>query len=252
MRHHRLSVHAGLAVALGVMFVVLPPVVAGGTYGHAVLDNSRLVDATGRSLVEFWTAGAGSPPPALQGAADHWATYHALKAATAALLTVVLITLTRRIRRAPRSTRRPLRIARAAAATSVSGCALMALLLVMANIQGAIAPLSSVLSLLSPEQRTGDLAATTAQIHRQLSSPGSARTPALNTIVDDFARYHAALAAMAAIAAAGLALAARKSWPRSRPAGIATAVVAGLMLLLCVANVSNALAPEHGLLAFYQ
>lgn len=130
---------AVLACALTGMFVVVPPTVAGGSYGHGVFDNSRLVDVTGTSLVDFWASGSGTPPPALQAAVDHWARYHAALAAmalvAAAGLTVVALRAWRAARPRPHA-RRTLR------AFAVAGTALAAAMFVLAaaNVSNAVAP----------------------------------------------------------------------------------------------------------------
>ena len=260
----------GLALALAVAFVIAPSSLAGGTYGRSGFDNGPLVDVTRTSLVAFWKAGAGDFSPSLQSTVDYWVRYHVAKALIAAALSVVLIVLGARAWRAlARAEGRGRTAALTSAGAGVTMLALFAMSVVMANVQGAIAPFSSLLSLLGPEQRGGELAVTIDQIRQMLAQsagvPGGQRSLALDTIVGDFSRYHAALAVMAAVGTAALAVVAATSWragsspTRSsapsrgllRASGVSSGALALLMLLVTVANVSNATAPEQGLLLFF-
>jgi hypothetical protein len=122
----------GSALALAVLFVIAPASLAGGTYGRGFTDNAPLVDATRASL-------------------DYWFRYHVAKASIAALLLAVLIVLGVRVWRSLAGSDGPGRGGTAALASACIGItvlAVSAMALVMANIQGAIAPFSSLLSLL--------------------------------------------------------------------------------------------------------
>ena len=137
------------------------------------------------------------------------------------------------------------------------------MMLVMANVQGAIAPLSSVLGLLPPVGRDDELRAARDQVVYQLQAGPD--NPALSRMVDDFGRYHAVLAVLAAVAACvavGIGASVVWSWartPRSwssaRRARLALAgalvLVATGLLTLMVANAGNASNPAHALLLFY-
>lgn len=259
----------GLAFVLAVLFVIAPSSLAGGSYGRSVSDNGPLVDATRVSFVEFWNSGRGEFPSALQSTVDYWLRYHVAKALIAALLAAVLIVLGARVWRSlARSGGRGRTVALTSAGVGVTMLAMFAIALVMANIQGAIAPFSSLLSLLGPEQRGGELAVTIDQIREMLAEPAGTsglRSLALDTIVSDFSRYHAALAGMAAAGAAGLVVLGVMSWRASssatrsstparrllRAASVLSIAFAMLMLLVTVANTSNATAPENGLLLFF-
>ncbi len=183
----------------------------------------------------------------------------------AALLAAVLIVLVRRLRRryvdATRG-RTPL----AGALMLTAAGAVFAVLLVVANIQGALAPLASLFSLLDPAgAHHGPFADVVDQARRGLAATGGERRAPALTAVDDFARVHAVFAIMAATLVAGLLVTAlwcrRAAAARSAPSdrrerrllrvtGGAAVGLALLMLLLTFANVTNALGPEDGLRAF--
>lgn len=257
-----------LAVALAVLFVIAPASLAGGSYGRSFTDNGSLVEATRTSFAAFWSAGSGDLPPALQNAADYWERYHLVKALIAGLLLAVLLMLGTRVGRAlSRAEARdgsgtaPL----IAAAVAIAVSTLAAIVLVAANVQGTFAPFASLLSLLGPEQRGGGLAATVDQVRQALAQPGASHSAALNAMVEDFARYHAVFAALAAALAAGFAVVGVTAWRARRSArvaggglrrmlgafGVSSIMLSLLLLVVALANVSNATAPEEGLRLFF-
>lgn len=259
------------------LFVIAPASLAGGTYGRGFTDNAPLVDATRASLVEFWSSGRGDFPPALQSTVDYWFRYHVAKASIAALLLAVLIVLGVRVWRSLAGSDGPGRggtAALASAGIGITVLAVSAMALVMANIQGAIAPFSSLLSLLGPGHRGGEVAVTVDQIRDVLAQPGGAsgvrRSMALDTIVGDFSRYHVALAVQAGAVAAGsvvvgltvVAMVSRRarssamvSSARARrmlwALAVSSIALALLMMLVTAANISNATTPERGLRIFF-
>lgn len=169
------TVHlVGLVVALAVLFVIAPASLAGGDYGRSFTDNGTLVDATRTSFVEFWSAGSGHYPPALQSAVDYWARYHLAKALIAALLLAALLVLGARvwrIRSRPESLSRGRTSALTAALVGIAMLALVAVVLVAANVQGATSPFTSLLSLLGPEQRATWPRRSTRSARRSPSRP---------------------------------------------------------------------------------
>ena len=85
--------------------------------------------------------------------------------------------------------------------------ALFSLVAVMANLQGVVAPYSSLLPMLTTDTSDAQLTGTLDQIRWQLAdSSGTAghTAPALQVMTDDFARYHVAMAVISAIVAAAL------------------------------------------------
>ncbi|NHA00531.1 hypothetical protein G5V59_12205 [Nocardioides sp. W3-2-3] len=160
--------------------------------------------------------GAFAADGTLDRSADWWAAFHGTKAALAALLLVVLVAALRRSRGVARG--------------AVVGLAGLALVVVLANLQGMVAPVSSLLSMLP-----GDAARTV------LATDG---TPGFAGLVDDFATYHLAMVVLAGIAALGLAVVA----VRTRRWVPATAAV--VLLVVTYANITTVADPGPALRAF--
>ena len=199
-----------LVAALAAAFVVAPPrLVATGSDGD-LADHRHLVAAVRAAVVGYWRSGDVSYPPAVQRVVDYWYRFHLVKGGIAALLLIVLGVLTvllwRTFLRAD-GLRMGSRAALASAGAAVASLALFALAVVMANVQGALAPFASLLPMLTqgtPDART---AGTLAQARQQLT--GSHRTggytpPALNTMVSDVGWYHAVLAVIALVVVVAL------------------------------------------------
>lgn len=210
-----------LAVAGVVAFVLLPRQLAGGPLSDpATLSRTFVAGFEG-----FWAGEAGAT---LNRAVDYWASYHLYKALFAALLVVVLFLLARRL------------YDRGAWVRAVAAGALgtFAVLLVMANVQGMLAPFAA----LFPRLAGTDIA---AQVSDNL---GSAQG---EVMLADFSRFHLVLAICAVVAALGfLALGfvilRRKQGPRrTLAAGSFTVMV--LLGLIAAVNVVTALQPAPAL-----
>jgi hypothetical protein len=142
--------------------------------------------------------------------------------------------------------------------------ALAALVVVMANIQGALAPFSSLMPMLTEGTPDTSLAGTLAQARQQLA--GSHRTsghtpPALDAMVGDFARYHAVLAVVCAavvIALLGLSTTCWHNFARTRSAdrrvwgcfGAVSALSSLIVAVVLIANTGTATDPAPALRAF--
>jgi hypothetical protein len=257
---------AALAVLLSLAFVVAPHVLAGAT----AAERDDLAGATRVAFTRYWQRGRADLEPGLQDLVDYWTRYHLAKAAIAAVLLAVLVALAALlwpafVRIGPG--RGGAGLALAGSAAGVTLLALMDVAVVLANVQGMLAPLSSLMSLLPVGQRDGDFGVAAGQIRAELGSgDGAARPPALSVLIDEFGRYHAVLAVAAALlviaflgvgavltrARARTAASAR----RSRRLLLSLAVLSGLSALFmaveCVANVSVAADPAPALLLFFQ
>ncbi|MCZ0982768.1 hypothetical protein O1L60_38205 [Streptomyces diastatochromogenes] len=147
--------------------------------------------------------------------------------------------------------------------------ALLSLAVVMANVQGAAAPFASLLPMLPTGTADGGLADTLDRIRQRLAvapGPGDQDPPALGVMIADFARYHEAMAVIAAVAAIGLVALGVSAWKRFRrtaPADRWTRRAAGafavlavlsslLVLVVAVANTTTAADPRPALLAFFE
>lgn len=245
-----IAVLAAVAAALVAAFVVAPPALAGVGSDADLGDERRLTDAFRAAFVGYWRSGDRDLPPDLQSVVDYWFRFHVVKAVVAALLLIVLVALGAKLWKAfPRSGNR---VVVAAAGVFVTLFALLALATVMANVQGAAAPFASLLPMLVDGPVDGDLAGTLEQVRQQLAAGGPV-SPAVDVMVDDFARYHAAMAVIATIVAVGLVGATVVLWRRSHRVFAALfALVAVLVAVVAVANAGTAADPAPALLAFFE
>jgi hypothetical protein len=200
------AVVAGLAAA----FVVVPPRMVGDPAGD-LGDQDHLAAAFRMDIVQYWRSGDRNYPPALRRVVDYWFRFHVVKGGIAMLLLVVLVALTVVLWRARLRSNGLGTGGRAvivSAGTAAPLLALSALAVVMANVQGAMAPFASLLPMLMDGTPDDGLTDTLAQARQQLadSHRTSGYTPAaLDAMVSDFAWYHAVLAVIAVVVAVGLA-----------------------------------------------
>ncbi|WP_238012267.1 hypothetical protein KZZ52_31405 [Dactylosporangium sp. AC04546] len=251
------AVLAAVVAALVVAFVIAPgPLAAAGSGGD--LDTLR------GSFAEYWAAGEGELSPALRRTVEYWFDYHLAKGAIAAALLVVLAMLGVRLGRAylrPGTLPAGRRGVLAGSGAFVALLALFALVVVMANIQGAAAPFASLLPMLPG----GLLAQPRQQLAGALHAGGEA-SPALQAMIDDFGRYHVTMAVVASLVTAAFAVLTVVLWRRYQRTprddrrarrvwvtlGAATALVSLAMLTVAVANTTVAADPAPALLAFFE
>ncbi|MBI4943863.1 MAG: hypothetical protein HY830_24230 [Actinobacteria bacterium] len=267
---HRTLALAAAAAALLVAFVVAPGPLAARGSGRSFAGQDGLVEAVRGAFVEFWGSGARVLPPALADVVDYWFRYHLAKADIAVVTTVVLLALGRRLWTAFRAAER-LGAARRAALVGAGGLVaalvVASVAVVMANVQGTLAPFASLLSMLPVTETDGALAGALGQAREQLTGyPAAGRTPGLDVMVDDFARYHLVLALAGAVAAAAFAGAGAHLWrravrtgPAERRAGrmlrvgaVGSAALSLVVLVVVAANVTTAADPAPALLAFFE
>ncbi|ROQ69303.1 hypothetical protein EDD93_3801 [Streptomyces sp. 840.1] len=266
------TVLTALAVALGTAFVLAPAPVAGSLSGGGYDGRRGLEDHLSASFADYWAAGERGFPPGLRHAVDYWSRYHLVKAVVAAVLLAVLLALGVLLRKAylrAGGLTAGRRAALASAGAVVTALALFSLALVMANVQGTLAPFSSLLSMLPLHAPHGELAGTIAGITEQLAGypdAGGATSPPVEVMVSDFGRYHAVQAAAAtavALTAAAMsavswrrfaAAAARDRWTRRvlRSSGLLRALLAAAVAVIAVANTATAADPAPALLAFFE
>jgi hypothetical protein len=260
---------SALAVAFAAAFVLAPRTLAASARGGGFASQRTLIDALRTAFVGYWGSGDRGYSPALARIVDYWFRYHVAKAVFAALLLAVFVALGLRLFRVlvrQDGVRSGLRVLLASAAALVTLLALASVALVMANIQGAAAPFASLLSMLPVGARDRPLTATVGQVKRQLAGYPSTRTsPALDGMVNDYARYHAVLVVLAAIAVAvmiGICVALWKRFAKTDTAdkrtrrvlasfGTVAALTTPALLVLAAANLSTATNPAPGLLAFF-
>lgn len=253
------------AAVLGVSVVVLPFRLAAIGPGRGYPSAAALGDAVTSGFVRFWSAGTGELPADLAEAVDFWARFHVVKAVLAAALLAVLVALGPRVlARWSRAQSIPQRLLAALVVLVHVSVAVLALLVVVANLQGAVAPLSSVLGLMAVTGSDPELAATTAEVRHALAT--GQRTPALDALIADFTTYHVVMAWLGGVVTIGLVVTAVLLWRRRarRPrterrlrrlvlalAGAAL-VLAGFFGIVTAANVGTAARPAPALLGFFQ
>ncbi|GAA3442804.1 hypothetical protein [Planomonospora venezuelensis] len=266
-----LAVLVALTAALATAFVVAPrTLAASGPDGFA--DERDLGGAFSEAFTAYWASGGRDFPPGLERVVDYWFRYHAAKAVIAATLLIVLVALGVLLWRAflrAGGLGAGRRAALASAGVLVTMLTLCSLPLVMANVQGAVAPFSSLLPLLAAGEAGGELSGTLDQVKRRLAESldaGGRTPPALEVMIGDFARYHVALAAVAAVVAAvliGVGVASWKRFAGTGPSDRRTRRVLGasgvlavssslLVIVVGAANTATAADPAPALLAFFE
>jgi len=251
-----LAALAALAAVLATAFVVAPSALAGIGSGGGFADQRHLTAAVRAAFVEYWRSGDRDLSPGLASVVDYWFRYHLAKALIAASLLIVVVALGVLLWRV---FLRAGGLGTAAAGVAVTMLALFALLVLMANIQGVVAPFASLLPMLGDGAQDGELAGTLTQVRQRLADPQ--RTPAAEAMVSDFARYHVAMAVIATIVAVvliGLSVLLWKRFASDRRArwvsgsyGVLSALLSLAMVVLAVANATTAADPAPALLALF-
>ena len=253
------------AVALLAGVFLAPFPVASMWPGGGYPSRAALVDSLTSGFVRYWDAGSGLIDPGLALPLDFWARFHVVKAVFAAVLLLVLVILGLRTWSA--YTRAAI-VRRRLLAGALLGVeiplALLALLVLVANIQGAIAPFSSALGLLPVGKPDHALAETITQVRHSLASGAS--DPALETLVHDFTLYHVAMVGLGAVVTVALLAAAvllwrRRAWmcveSRRGRLLLAAMVVAFVMSaaffgVVTAVNLSTVARPAPALLGFFE
>ncbi|MCI4063680.1 hypothetical protein MRQ36_14230 [Micromonospora sp. R77] len=261
-----------LAAALGAAFVLAPPALAADATSGDLADQRRLTDALRAAFVDYWRSGDREFSPALERVVDYWFRFHLVKAAIAAVLLIVLIAAGVRLWTA---FVRAGGLGAARRATLASAGVVVALLvpfslaMVMANIQGAVAPYASLLPMLTDGATESATVEALTQIRQQLADSGrnGGRTgAAVEVMISDFARYHAVMAVIAAVVAVALVVLAVGLWKRAgrtdssdrrarrvlRSFGVLAALSSLPVILVLVANTLTAEDPAPALLAFFE
>ena len=266
------AVLGALAAALVAAIVVGPRTLAAIGSGGDLAERGNLVEALRGAFIEYWSSGDRKLSRNLERVVDYWFRYHLAKAGFAAILLIVLVVLGVRLWQAflrADAIGAGRRAALASAGALVAMLAVLSLAMVMANVQGVVAPFSSLLPMLAPGTADGELAGTLAQVRQQLAVSLSASRPtppALEVMISDFARYHAAMAVVAAIVAVAflvLSLVLWKRFARMRASdrrarrvlgsfGLLAAVFSLAAIVLVVANVTVVADPAPALLAFFE
>lgn len=185
----------GWAAILSVAVIAAPFRLASAWPGGGYADRAELAAAVRSGFLDLWASGRAGVSPELARAVEFWLRFHLAKAALAGVLLAVLVVLARRVWGAAAPVRR--RVARWAGAAVWSAVAVLALLVAVANIQGVVAPLSSVLGLLPLRAPDAELASTVRTAREALAA--GARTPATDLLLRDFTSYHVVMAMLGAL-----------------------------------------------------
>lgn len=266
------TVLVALALALVPVFVFVPGPLAASLSSDGFGDQRHLIDSLSESFVGYWSSGDRNFSPGLERVVDYWLRYHVVKAVIAATLLAVLTTLGVLLWKAflrADGLGAGRRAALATAGVIVTALALFSLVAVMANIQGATAPFSSVLSMLPTHSSHGELADTLDQVRQHLAdhpNAGDRTPPAIEMMVRDFSLYHVVIAVAAPMVAVVLIAMSVLSWRRFartgasdkrtrrvfRSFGLLWAVLSLVFIVVAVANASVAADPAPALLAFFK
>jgi hypothetical protein len=242
------------SVGLTAAAFLAPWHVASAITGLTWAGPSDLARSVGDALVTDWASAVLAPgvqaSSALTEPTRFWRWFHITKAVLALAALVPALALVTRASRAGRAaSSRARRCAWVTVTAVASLVAALGAVLVVANVQGAIAPLSSVLSFLPLSDGSPGLVDTAAALE---ASVGSAHpTSTASAIVRDFAAYHAVAALLLALVAvlagvAALRVARARRWG---PAVLLAATVA-IVAVLTVANTGTAFAPTAALQSF--
>lgn len=262
VRLHSRSV-IGLLLAAGAAlvaaFALAPAALLRPAFGDYDSD-AKLRDALGRALVEYWGSGTPAFPTRLTTLVDYWFQWHAIKVAISTSLAVVFALLATTLWRRYLRTR-PWYAAVATAATVLT---VLAMGVLMANIQATAVPLVALLPLLSGRTADGKLAQVFSEMRDGLTESASshADSPALTVLLGEVERYHWVMVAVSATLMVATGLAGAHFWKRRitgdpsatrvrfmhSTLGVVTALTACLLLLMTAASALTALEPATWLL----
>lgn len=245
-----------LAGLLPIALVVWPEAVAGWVSGTH-LSVAALPGVVADGFARWLQSGQAASEP-LSPAVSFWAVFHVVKAIVAGALLVVSVPVGRRIWGAyARVQSRGHRIGLWLVGVLGAPLVPLLLLIVMANVQGAVAPLSSVLTFLPMD------GPAVQQVRSDLAS-GRA-TPPVTTMITDFRLYHAVLVAVAVAAVLAVLAATVVLWvrrartPRDQrrlrrvlaAGGMLTPVMVLFLGVVLVANLSTVEATAPALALFF-
>jgi hypothetical protein len=264
-----LAVLAALAVALIPAVFLAPHTLAANGSEGGFADQHNLIKAVDQAFVGYWNSGHRDFTPGMDRVVDYWFRFHLAKAAIAGILLIVLVALGVLLWKAfLRGGGVGRRVALASAGVLVTMLAVFALLIMTVNIQGAVAPFTSALTLLPVGAQHGRLGDTLDQVRQGLAdykSAGHQTPPALEMMISDNARYHAVMAVLTAILVVAFIAMSVLLWKRFAGTessdrrerrvlgsyGVLAPLFSLVMIVVAVANVTNTSDPAQGLIGFF-
>jgi hypothetical protein len=259
-RRHHLLLWAAVVLTPAVFFVPAGLVSRRGYSGER-----DLVAASESAFLRADMSVPVADSHALAELTSLWREFHVVKAVIAGLLVLALVglaaTVRRRVEAAEGGRRRwPLLSAYGVVVVWLLG----ALTVLLANVQGAVAPFASVASLLPAGQGSGELEGVLSQLRRAVAAGAASPIRGIAPqLLPDFTLYHAVFAVLAAVTGCVLStVALRAVWRRWRLRGPVRSpaptwlfqttlygAAGGSFLLLALANVSTWVHPVPALLA---
>ncbi|MBN9139389.1 MAG: hypothetical protein J0H23_01045 [Micrococcales bacterium] len=245
--------------AFAIAFFLLPSAVAEASSASGITTGS-LAGRVGTAFSHWWLTSDASLPPDMAAVVSFWQVFHVTKVLVAIALLVALVATGYQVWQAwARMDGRAVRAGTAILGVLGAPLAPLTLLIVMANLQGAIAPLSSAMGLLPMDGSVAEVASVQEQF------AAGTTTPVLDVLIDDFRTYHLVLVVTAGVAAA-LVLAAdilmwvrRTRLPRTSVGlrrltamiAIVLPAVIPVLLFLMVVNLSTVMDTAPALAAFF-
>lgn len=256
----RLTTIVASTLMLVVAFFVLPGTVARVWSSADGITTGNLAEKVGAAFSQWWLSAAAPLTPNMDAVVTFWGVFHVTKALVTVALVVALALTGAQVWQAyARASGRASRAWTAVAGIVGAPLAPLMLLILMANIQGAIAPLSSVMGLVPMDGSVREV----AQVREHFSA--GTTTAVLDALVSDFRTYHLVVVVTAIILAVVVVCADIALWvlrsriPREnyrlrRVTATVAIVLPGLapvFLLLSAINLSTVLDTAPALGAFF-
>lgn len=257
----RLTITVLSSLLLFVAFFLLPGTVARVWSSADGITTGNLAEKVGAAFSQWWLSAAAPLSPSMEAVVTFWEVFHVTKAVVAVALVIALLLTGEQVWRAyARTSGRASRAGIAVAGIVGAPLAPLMLLIVVANIAGAIAPLSSVMGLLPKDGSVPEV----AQVLEQFA--GGTTTPVLEALVSDFRVSHLVVVVAATIVAVVVVFADIALWIRwsrmpreefllrrvTATVAVVLPALAPLFLLLALINLSTVLDTAPALAAFYE
>lgn len=255
-----------VAVALAAAFVLLPRPLAAVLSGRSYGDEQHLTGQVTAAFVRYWSIGRYGLTPELSHLIVYWRWFHVVKAVSAIGLLVVLVVLANRLGKAyARTDPRDAAWPAATGGVVVTVLSVCAFAPALANVQGTLAPFSSLMSMLPINSAHGELETVVGEVKHELAHYPSGSSGALQRMVSDLARYHVVVAVISKFTAVVLVAFTVRSWrTRARTArtdrrarrlfaslGITSVLMTAFIVVLALANTTAAADSPTAVLNFY-
>ncbi len=192
---------ATMIVLLSIAFAFLPGSIARISSGADPITTGTLAESLSRAFSQWWSTGEANLTTEMERVVMFWGVFHFVKmVVSAGLLAALLLAGAQLLCAYSGSKGRGRRAAIVIVGVLGAPWAMLILLILLANIQGAISPLSSVMGLLPLESPSE--AVTQVRDH----FANGTTTPVLDVLIEDFRKYHEVMVGCAAIAAGAVVI----------------------------------------------